>query len=93
MASSSAYKGGVRPRLVTPCSLSEWMPTSIVGLAVLAHQICPNTVLLLLGPSLSQPQMVDLTVCLGCLEPPFAEASFHMSRLDLLLKEIDLGAQ
>jgi len=37
--------------------------------------------------------MADLMVHSGCLEPPFAEASLHTSHLDLLLKEVNLGAQ
>ncbi len=37
--------------------------------------------------------MADLTICLCHFEPPFAEALFHPSHLDLLLEEINLGAQ
>src|SRR5712692_5314249 len=69
------------------------MPTSIAGLAILTHQVGPNAILLCPGPRLSQLQMVDLTVCLGCLEPPPAKTTLHSSRLHLLFKEINLAAQ
>ncbi len=93
MASSSAYKGGAPPRPVTPHPLSEWMPTSIAGLAILADQVCPNVVLLCLGSRLPQSQVADLTVRSGCLKPSFAEASLHLSHLDLLLEEVNLTTQ
>src|SRR5713226_10656784 len=57
VAGSSAYKGWTRPRPVTPCSSSEWMSTSIAGMAVLANQVHSNMVLLHLGSHLPQPQM------------------------------------
>ena len=66
---------------------------SIVGLAVLVHQVCSNAIFLCLGSHLSQVQVADLTVCSGCLEPPSAEAVLHLSRLDLLFEEVDLAAQ
>ena len=93
MASSSAYKGGAPPRPVTPHPLSEWTPTSIAGLAILADQVCPNVVLLCLGSHLPQSQVADLTVCSGCFEPSSAETSLHLSCLDFLLEQVDLAAQ
>ena len=93
MAGSSAYKGGARPRPVTPCPLSEWTPTSMVGSTVLAYQVCSDAVLLLPGPCLPKSLVRDLTVHPGCFKPPFTEASFHSGRLELLFKEIDLTAE
>ena len=66
---------------------------SMAGIAVLADEIRSDAVLLCSGPRLPQPQMVDLAVGLGCLEPTLAEASFEAGGLELLLKEIDLAAQ
>ncbi len=63
------------------------------SLSILAYQVRPDPVLLLTGPGLTQPQMLNLAVGSGGFESPFAETSFHSSRLHLLLKEIDLAAQ
>src|SRR5258708_37599233 len=93
MAGSSAYKGWTCPRPVTPCSSSEWTPTSIAGLAVLVHQVCLNAILLRSGSHLPQSQVADLAVCSGCLEPPLAETMLHPSRLDLLFEEVNLTTQ
>ncbi len=93
MAGSSTYKGWAHPRPVTPCSLSEWMPTSMVGIAILAHQVSANVVLLCLGSHLPQLQVADLTVRSGRFEPSSAETSLHLSRLDFLLEQVDLAAQ
>src|SRR5258708_21559947 len=93
MAGSSSYKGWTCPRPVTPRSLSEWMPTSMSSLLILVHQVCPNSVLLLTHPGLTQPQMADLAVGSGGFKSPFAETSLHSSHLDLLFKEVDLAAQ
>ena len=60
---------------------------------VLPHQVHPTSVLFDLGPCLTQSQMADLSICLCHFEPPFAKALFHSGCLDLLLKEVNLGAQ
>ena len=60
---------------------------------VLPHQVHPTSVLFDLGPCLTQSQMADLSICLCHFEPPFAKALFHLGHLDLLLKEVNLGAQ
>src|SRR5258708_12521917 len=69
------------------------MPTSIAGLAVLAHQVCLNMILLHSGSRLPQSQVADLAVCSGCLEPPLAETMLHPSRLDLLFEAVNLTTQ
>ena len=65
----------------------------MTGSVVLAYQVCSDLVLLMPGPGLSQPQVVDLTICPCCLEPPFTKAPFDPSHLHLLLEEVDLGGQ
>src|SRR5258707_13886017 len=93
LAGSSSYKGWTCPRLVTPRSSSEWTPTSMPSLPVLAYQVHPDPILLLSGSGLTQPQMLDLAVGAGSFESPFAKTPFHSDHLDLLLKEVNLAIQ
>jgi len=65
----------------------------MVGIAILAHQVSANVVLLCLGSHLPQLQVADLTVRSGRFEPSSAETSLHLSRLDFLLEQVDLAAQ
>ncbi len=65
----------------------------MAGIAVLSDEIRSDTDLLSPGPRLSQPQMADLTVGLGRLQPTLAKPPFDASRLKLLLEEIDLTAE
>src|SRR5258708_13280350 len=69
------------------------MPTSMAGIAVLADEVHPDADLFRSGSHLSQPQMADLLVGFGCLQPTLAKPSFDASRLKLLFKEIDLAAE
>ena len=64
----------------------------MAGIAILAHQVSANVVLLCLGSHLPQLQVADLTVRSGRLEPSFAEAALHSSHLDLLFEEVNLTA-
>src|SRR5260370_38988203 len=80
------YKGWTRPRPVTPRSSSEWTPTSMAGIAVLADQVHLDAVLFCPGPRLSQLQVTDLMVSFGCFQPSFAEPPFKAGGLQLLFK-------
>src|SRR5260370_23099079 len=93
VAGSRTYKGRARPRPVTPRSSSEWTPTSMAGVAVLADKVCPDAVLFRPGPCLPQPQVADLPVSLGCLQPTLAKPPFELDRLKLLPKEAALAAE
>src|SRR5712692_4812786 len=93
MAGSRTYKGRARPRPVTPRSSSEWTPTSLAGSAILADEVGHDADLFRSIPCLPQPQMADLSVGFGCLQPTLAEPSFEASRLELLFKKIDLTAE
>ncbi len=64
---------------------------SIPGLPILAYQVRPNPILLLLGSGLAQPQVLDLVVGVGSFESPFAETPFLSGHLDLLFEEVDLA--
>ena len=66
---------------------------SMAGIAILHNQVCSDVVLFGSGPRLSQSQVADLTVGLGCFQPPLAKASFKTGRLKLLVKEVDLAVE
>src|SRR5258708_4814620 len=93
LAGSRTYKGRARPRPVTPRSSSEWTPTSMAGVAVLPNEIRSNADLFRPSPRLAQPQVADLTVSLGRLQPPFAKPPFDARRLKLLVEQVDLTAE
>src|SRR5258708_35320022 len=93
MAGSRTYKGRARPRPVTPRSSSEWTPTSMAGVTILADEVRPDADLLRSCPCLPQPQMADLSVGFGCFQPTLAKPPFDASRLKLLFKEVDLAAE
>ncbi len=65
----------------------------MAGVAVLANQVCPDAVLLCSGSCLPQPQVADLLISLGHLQPPLAEPLFESGRLELLVEEVDLTAE
>ncbi len=56
----------------------------MLGLLILAYQVCSNPVLLLACSGLPQPQMLDLVVSPGGFKSPFAETALYSSHLDLL---------
>src|SRR5258708_4574680 len=93
LAGSRTYKGRARPRPVTPRSSSEWTPTSMAGVTVLADEIRSNTDLFGPGPRLPQPQVADLPIGFSRFPPTLAKPPLDASRLKLLLQEVDLGAE
>src|SRR5258708_4160297 len=65
----------------------------MAGVAILSDEVRSDTDLFRPGPGLSQSQVADLTVGLGCLQPTLAEPPFEASRLELLFEEVDLTAE
>src|SRR5713226_9213637 len=65
----------------------------MAGVAILSDKVCPNMDLLRSGSCLSQPQMADLSIGFGCLQPTLAEPPLDAGRLKLLFKEVDLGTE
>ena len=66
---------------------------SMTRLLPLSYQVTSDLVLLVSSPHLAQSQMVDLSICSCHFEPPLAESLFHLGRLHLLFKEVNLGRQ
>src|SRR5258707_14350482 len=65
----------------------------MAGVAILADEVRPNADLFGSGPRLPQPQVADLSIGFGCLQPPLAKPPFNASRLELLLEKVDLAAE
>ncbi len=64
-----------------------------VCLMGLAEQIAPDLVLLMSSPHLTESKVADMSICSGCLKPPFAKGLFHVGHLYLLFKEVNLHFQ
>src|SRR5258708_35476512 len=69
------------------------MPTSMAGIAILADEVRPNADLLRPGPCLPQPQVADLPIGFGRLQPTLAKPSLEASHLKLLFEEVNLAAE